>query len=164
MLVGISSPYRRTGLLHAKYKRYFGTDSDDTLVVQGASRVFNRTLNEAAIQAQREADPTAARSEWDADFRDDISGFLDEALIDRAIDRGRPLELPPKAGVFYRAYADPAGGAAGGDAYALAIAHKDGGRYVIDVVRGRRGPFDPSEVTKDICRLVQAISHPQRGR
>ena len=78
MLVGISSPYRRTGLLHAKYKRYFGTDSDDTLVVQGSSLTFNRTLNEAAIQAQREADPTAARSEWDADFRDDISGFLDE--------------------------------------------------------------------------------------
>ena len=155
MLVGISSPYRRTGLLHAKYKKYFGTDSDDTLVVQGASRVFNRTLDEAAIQAQREADPAAARSEWDADFRDDISGFLDEALIDRAIDRGRPLELPPKAGVFYRAYVDPSGGAAGGDAYALAIAHKDAGRYVIDVVCGRRGPFDPSEVTKtfaDLCK------------
>ena len=155
MLVGISSPYRRTGLLHAKYKRYFGTDSDDTLVVQGSSLTFNRTLNEAAIQAQREADPTAARSEWDAEFRDDISGFLDDALIERAIDRGRPLELPPKAGVYYRAFADPSGGAAGGDAYALAIAHKDGGRYVIDVVRGHRGPADPSEVTKEYADLCK---------
>ena len=55
MLVGISSPYRRTGLLHAKYKKYFGTDSDDTLVVQGASRSVQPN-------AQRSRDPSAARS------------------------------------------------------------------------------------------------------
>jgi Terminase large subunit, T4likevirus-type, N-terminal len=155
ILVGISSPYRRLGLLYTKHKRYFGTDSDDTLFVQGSSLQFNRTLDADAIQAQREADPTAARSEWDGEYRDEISGFLDDALIDRAIDRGRPLELPPKAGIHYRAYVDPSGGAAGGDAYALAIAHKDGGRYVIDVVRGRRGPADPSEITKEYAELCK---------
>jgi hypothetical protein len=155
MLVAISSPYRRTGLLYAKHKRYFGTDSDDTLVVQGSSLTFNKTLDEGAIQAQREADPTAAKSEWEAEFRDDIAGFLDDALIDRAVDHGRPLELPPKAGVHYRAFVDPSGGAAGGDAYALAIAHKEQGRYIIDVVRGRRGPFDPSEVTKEFAELCK---------
>jgi Terminase large subunit, T4likevirus-type, N-terminal len=96
MLVGISSPYRRTGLLHAKHKRYFGVDGDDTLVVQGSSKQFNGTLDDAAIAAQQEADPTAARSEWDAQFRDDIAGFLDDALIEQAVDRDRPLELPPR--------------------------------------------------------------------
>ena len=58
MLVGICSPYRRMGLLHAKHKRYFGVDSDDTLVVQGSTLTFNKTLDAAAIAAQQEADPT----------------------------------------------------------------------------------------------------------
>jgi hypothetical protein len=127
MLVGIGSPYRRAGLLHAKHKRYFGTDSDDTVVVQGPTLTFNRTLDDAAIAAQREADPTAAGSEWDAQFRDDLVGFLDDALIEQAVDRGRPLELPSRAGVFYKAYVDASGGAIGGDAYTIAVAHREDG-------------------------------------
>ena len=69
MLCGISSPYRKTGLIHSKHKAFFGTDSDDTLVVQGPTLLFNRTLDPAAIAAQAQADPTAARSEWEAEFR-----------------------------------------------------------------------------------------------
>jgi hypothetical protein len=155
MLVGISSPYRRTGLLHSKHKRYFGTNSNDTLVVQGSSKQFNQTLSDDAIAAQKDADPTAARSEWEAEFRSDISSFLDDALIESAVDHGRPLELPPRAGVYYRAFVDPSGGAAGGDAYTMAIAHKESDRFVIDVIRGRTGPFDPTELTKEYADLCK---------
>jgi hypothetical protein len=156
MLVGIGSPYRRMGLLHAKHKKHFGVDGDDVLVVQGSSKQFNGTLDDAAIAAQREADPAAAGSEWDAQFRDDIAGFLDDALIEQAVDRGRPLELPPRAGVYYRAYVDASGGAVGGDAYCIAIAHREAGsQYVIDVVRGRAGPFDPEELTREYAGLCK---------
>jgi hypothetical protein len=155
MLVSISSPYRRAGLLHTKHKRYFGTDSDDTLVVQGTSKQFNGTLNDAAIAAQQEADPTAARSEWDAQFRDDIAGFLDDALIERAIDHDRPIELPPRPDLFYRAYVDSSGGAVGGDAYTLAIAHKEADTFIIDAIRGRAGPFDPEELTQEYAALCK---------
>jgi hypothetical protein len=155
MLIGISSPYRRTGLLHTKHKRYFGIDSDDTLFVQGTSKQFNQTLDDAAIAAQMEADPTAARSEWEAEFRTDLSSFLDEALIEAAVDRGRPLELPPRAGAHYRAFVDPSGMASGGDAYTMAIAHKESDRFVIDVIRGRTGPFDPTELTKEYAALCK---------
>src|ERR1017187_6639173 len=79
-----------------------------------------------------------AASEWDGGFRDDIASFLDDALIDAAIMHDRPLELPPRSHpYFYRAFTDSAGGT-GRDAYTLAIAHKEGERYVIDVVRGTR--------------------------
>src|SRR5262249_9242664 len=45
MLVGISTPYRKLGLLHQKHRDHFGVDDDDgVLVVQGASRVFNPSL------------------------------------------------------------------------------------------------------------------------
>ena len=99
-------PTARVGLMHAKHKQYFATDSDDTLVVQGSTLTFNKTLDPEAIAAQQQADPTAARSEWDAEFRLDVSSFLDDELIDVAVDRDRPLELPPRAGVFYKAYCD----------------------------------------------------------
>jgi hypothetical protein len=155
MLVGISSPYRRVGLMHAKHKKFFGTNSDDTLVVQGSTLTFNQTLDEAAIAAQAEADPTAARSEWLAEFRADLIGFLDDELIETAIDRARPLELPPRPGVFYKAYVDASGGAVGGDSYCIGIAHREHGCYILDVVRGRAGPFDPEELTKEYAALCK---------
>jgi hypothetical protein len=153
MLVGISSPYRKTGLLHTKHRQYYGVDSDDTLVVQGSSQTFNPTLTEATIAAQRLADPAAAASEWDGDFRTDLVGFLDDAVIDRAIDRARPIELPYRRGQFYRAFTDAAGGAIGGDSYSIAIGHKEDNKFIIDVIRGRPGPFDPQEVTREYAAL-----------
>jgi hypothetical protein len=155
MLVGISSPYRRVGLMHSKHKRYFSTDSDDTLVVQGSTLTFNRTLDPEAIAAQAEADPTAARSEWDAEFRLDLIGFLDDELIGVAVDHDRPLELPPRPGVFYKAYVDSSGGAVGGDAYCIGIAHRENSCYILDVVRGRAGPFEPEELTREYAQLCK---------
>jgi hypothetical protein len=124
MLVGISTPYRKLGLLHQKHRDHFGVDGDGVLVVQGASKVFNPSLADAVLAAQRAADPTAAGAEWDAEFRSDIGAFLDDELIDAAINHGRPLELPPVEDVIYRAFVDAAGG--GPDAYTLAIGHKQG--------------------------------------
>src|SRR5262249_7600377 len=91
----------------------------------------------------------------------DLVGFLDDELIDAAVDRARPLELPPRLGVFYRAFVDASGGAVGGDAYAIAIAHREHGCYVLDGVRGRQGPFDPVELTKEyaaLCREYRVTS------
>ena len=45
MLVGISTGYRRTGLLYQKHRDFFGQDSDDTPVVQGSTQRFNGTLD-----------------------------------------------------------------------------------------------------------------------
>jgi Phage Terminase len=156
MLIGISSPYRKVGLLHAKYKQHFGVDGDDVLVVQGSSKTFNPSLTDEIIVDQRLADPTAAASEWDAEFRADLVGFLDEGTVERAIDHNRPLELPPRPHpVYYKAFVDPSGGAIGGDAYTIAIAHKERDRFIVDLVRGRFGPFDPREVTEEYARLCR---------
>ena len=155
MLIGISSSYRRVGLLHQKYRDYFGVDVPDILVVKGTTAQFNLAVDEAAIAVMRAADPTAHRSEWDSEFRDDLSGAFDEAAIDRAINRNRPLELPPLPGVTYYAYTDPSGGAESGDGYALCIAHKDGERCIIDLVKVRYGPFDPYKITRGYAALCQ---------
>ena len=53
MLIGISTPYRRMGLLHTKHRDHYGVSDDDVLVVQGSSKAFNPSLADAAIAAQR---------------------------------------------------------------------------------------------------------------
>jgi hypothetical protein len=160
MLIGISTPYRKVGLLHQKHKDHYGVEGDEVLVVQGSSRTFNPSLSEATIATQRAADPTAASSEWDAEFRGDISAFLDDQLIEAAIEHSRPLEIPYGGRqVFYKAFTDPAGGT-GADSYTLAIAHKengDGGRFIVDVVRGTKGggSYDPQQVTEEYSALLR---------
>jgi hypothetical protein len=154
MLVGISTPYRKIGLLYQKHRDHFGVDGDDVLVVQGPTNLFNSTLAPEVIAAHRAADPTAATAEWDAEFRDDLSSFLDDASIDAAVEHGRPAELPPRENVVYFAFVDMSGG--GHDASTLAIVHRDGeGRIVVDVVRGRRGPHDPAAVAAEYAALAK---------
>jgi hypothetical protein len=157
LLVGISTTYRRAGLLHAKFRDHYGQDSDDVLVVKGSTLQFNRTLDPAAVDAMKLADPAAAASEWMGEFRDDLSSFLDDQMIEDAIDRDRPLELPPKPGVIYRAFCDASGGAAGGDAYAVCVGHKEGDRFIVDVVRATRPGvgFNPRLVTEEYAQLLR---------
>ena len=156
MLVAISSAYRRAGLLYTKHRDHFGQDSDDVLIVKGATQTFNQTVNEAALAALRAADPVGASAEWDSAFRSDLEGFLDDAVVDRAINYARPLEWPPRASLIYKAFTDPSGGSTAGDAYSLCIMHQEGERYIADVVRGRTGPFDPTEVTREYADLCRA--------
>ena len=37
----------------------------------------------------------------------------------------------------------------------VCIAPREQGPYVVDLVRGRRGPFDPVEVTKEYAQLCK---------
>jgi hypothetical protein len=162
--VGISTPYRKVGLLAQRHKDFFGQNDPDVLVVKGTSQQFNPTLSDATIAAQRLADPTGAISEWDAEFRTDVSSFLDDDLIEASIDHGRPLELPPSASFRYKAFVDPSGGR--GDAYTLSIGHKENGRFIIDCVRGKHVPvdshsFDPMLATQDfaeVCKQHRIVS------
>jgi hypothetical protein len=153
MLVVLSSPYRRAGLLYTLHRDYFGKDSDDVLCVAGPSVAFNPTLDLGMIATAREADPQAALSEWDGEFRADLSAFLDDASIDAAVDHNRPLELPPREGVEHVAFTDASAGRH--DAFTVSVCHREGERIVADVVRGRRPPFDPASVAAEYAALAK---------
>ena len=150
--IGISTGYRKIGLLYQKWRDHFGHDGDDVLVVQGPSSLFNSSLDLRMIERATAADPEAAESEWGGGFRGDINAFLSDDVIERAIDHARPLELPPR-NLRYTAFADPSGGRH--DAFTLCIGHKEGESFVADVVRGTRAPFDPVEVTRSYATLLK---------
>ena len=154
MLVAISTPYRKVGLLHTKWRDHFAVDDDTVLVTQGASRVFNPTLSKRLIERHSKDDPEAALAEWESEFRNDLSSLFDDALIDMAIDYSRPPELPLVPGIRYRAFVDPSGGRH--DAACIAIAHKDqDGVVVVDVLRGVAAPHDPQIVAEDFAKLAR---------
>jgi hypothetical protein len=157
MLIGISSPYRKAGLLHAKFKDHYDVDDDDILVVRGGTAQFNPTIDQAVISKEYAADPESARSEWGAEFRSDISSLLDDQVIEDAVDHARPLELPPRGGRRYHAFVDASAGRH--DAFTLTIGHLEGkddaAGWVCDALRGRLAPFDPRSVAQEYATLAQ---------
>jgi hypothetical protein len=74
-LVAISTPYMRGGLLFDKHRKFFGTDDPAVLVVQAATPLFNPTIDQDAIAAALADDPESGRSEWNAEWRSDISAW-----------------------------------------------------------------------------------------
>lgn len=152
ILIGISSPYRRNGLLWRKYREHFGRDGD-VLVIQAPTRTLNPLIDPAIIEAALVDDPAAAACEWLAQFRDDIAGFLDEPSIDAAVDAGRPLELPPREGIAYQVFVDASAGRH--DAFCIGIAHREGETIIADVIRGRKPPFDPATVAGEFAALAR---------
>jgi len=86
-------------------------------------------------------------------FRNDVSGYLDDATIEASVDYARPLELPPQPRTFYRCFVDASGGRH--DHYCVSIAHKQNDRFVVDVCRGVAPPFDPQQATEQFAKLLK---------
>ena len=160
MLIGISSPYRHSGILHEKWKRHYGQAGDDVLVIRAPSRTMNPTLSQAAIDRALAEDRAAASAEYLAEWRSDIEGVFTQEALDAAVMPGR-LELPAREGVQYVAFCDPSGGAS--DAMTLGIAFNDNGIATLACLREVRPPFSPDEVcdqfVADLRRYGVTVVH-----
>lgn len=149
MVICISSPYSRKGLMFRKYQKHFGQNTS-TLVVQGGVYDFNPTIDPQIIADAIADDPESAASEWLGQWREGISDFIDRQLIE-SLCRPCDRDLPYNKANYYVAFVDPAGG--GKDHYTLAIAHKDqDGLVIIDVLRGELGT--PAEITQRFAQLI----------
>lgn len=151
-LIGASSPYRRSGVLWDAYDRSWGRDDDPVLIVHAPSRLMNPTLPQSVVHAAYRRDPVAAAAEFGAEFRSDISGFLDEAAIRAAVDEGCH-ERAPQTATAYAAFCDPSGGR--GDAFTLAVAHADDEIAVLDCLRRIPPPFDPAKVVVEMAGVLR---------
>ena len=158
MWIGVSTGYRKIGLLYQKWRDHFARDTDDVLFIEGASTQFNSTLDPVMIARARADDPEASEAEWLGGFRCDIGTFLDDEIIEKVIDYARPLEIPPRSGIQYVAGTDPSGGRH--DHFCLCIGHRegsgDGSYFVADVIRGVAPPFDPVNVVNEFAALLKS--------
>jgi hypothetical protein len=153
MLIGISSPYKRSGLLYDKWREAFGKNDDDVLVIRAPTLTMNPTLNPAIIDTDMARDPARARAEWFAEWRDDIASYLPRELIESAVDDG-VLVRPPVPGTKYVAFADPSGGVA--DSFTMAVAHAEkSGIVVLDNLVEIKPPFNVTVATRQVADVLK---------
>jgi hypothetical protein len=153
MMIGISSPYRRKGLLYSKFQKHFGTDDDDdVLVIRAPTTALNPTIDPAIIDKALRDDPEAARAEWLAEWRDDLADFVGiEAL--RACVKDGVHERRPERRHRYTAFVDPSGGAS--DSMTLAISHREADTVILDALREFRAPFNPEAAVAEFADLLK---------
>lgn len=152
LLIGISTPYARSGFLWEQHRANFGKPGGP-LIWKAPTRAMNPTIDSRLVENALRNDPSAARAEWEAEWRDDFEQLFTEELLLGVTVPGR-LENPKIRSVDYYAFIDPSGGRQ--DSFTLGIAHyeKDS-RIVLDVLRERRPPFSPKEVVAEFSNVLK---------
>jgi len=153
-LIVASSPYARKGVLWDAFRKHYGAKGDPRiLVARGTSRDLNPSLPQAAIAREFEKDPIRAAAEFGANFRDDISAFIDREMVMACVDAGIH-ERVPMPGVTYYGFVDPSGGVH--DAMTCSVSHvDDAGIVIVDAVREIAAPFDPDRATDEFAQLFK---------
>lgn len=153
LLIGISTPYSRSGVLYEQFKKHYGK-AGGPLIWKAPTTMMNPTIDKSIIKDALADDPSAASAEWLSEFRADIEAFMPPEFIEAVVIPGR-FELPKIEGVSYFGACDPSGGRQ--DSMTLAIAHKDkDGKVVLDVSRERCPPFQPKSVVKEFSETLRA--------
>jgi hypothetical protein len=153
-IISITTPFRRAGMVWNKFEKHFGSDIDpDIYVLQATSRTMNPTIPQEYIDKKLAQDYPKARTEYYAEFRDDVGGFIERPLLLAAVDSG-VLVRPPFAAHTYFGFADMSGGKS--DSATLAVAHvEDGGYAVLDAVIEAVPPFNHTTVVQQMAALLR---------
>lgn len=160
LVIGISSPYRKSGLLYQKYRDHYGKEGK-VLVIKAPTRLLNPLIDQSIIDEAMADDPAAASAEWLAEFRSDISAFVTREAIDACVSPD-VMERSRVQGVKYSAFVDPSGGSS--DSMTLAIGHsqlsddKKRSIAVLDAVREIRAPFSPEDAVAEFAALLKSYS------
>jgi hypothetical protein len=152
LLLGISSPYARRGVLWQAFSEHYGKAEAPALVWKSATRDMNPTVSNATIALAYARDAAAASAEYGAEFRTDVEGFLSLEVVEAAV-RER-TELRPIPSVNYRAFVDPSGGQS--DSFTLAIAHLEKETAVLDLLHEIQAPFSPEAAVAQFCAVLKS--------
>lgn len=152
MLIGLSSPYARRGVLWEQYEKHFGTESARVFIWQSDTLGMNPTADREEIANAYADDPVAAAAEYGGNFRDDVQAYVPREKVDAVVVKGRD-RLPADPTTTYTAFCDPSGGSQ--DSMTLAIAHWAHGKTVLDVLLEVRPPFKPSEVCAQFAAVLK---------
>ncbi len=165
MLIVISSPRQRRGILYDFYKKHYGPEGDpDILVARGETAKFNLTLDQADIDAAIAENPVENTSEYLAVFRSDLESYVTMEIMENCVVPGRyMLPFQQRYDGSYYAFVDPSAGKS--DEFALAIAHTvkrdendDQSDYtvVLDYLRATRNFDSPDALVKELCDTIKS--------
>lgn len=154
LLVGISTPYTKAGVLFEKFKTNFGKP-DGPLIWKAPTRTMNPTIPMETIGQAFAEDPESAAAEWGAEFRTDISTFVDPQTVEAAVIPGRVV-LPWIPERQYHAFIDASGGRS--DSFTMAISFFDADpkrkKVVLANVQEVRAPFNPANVVETFTTVL----------
>jgi hypothetical protein len=153
MLFKASSPYAKRGSLYADFQRYYAVEDAPVLVWKAPTWVMNPSVPQSFIDAEFARDGASASSELGADFRADVTGWLDLATITSAVDTD-VIVRPPIAASTYIGFCDPSGGVR--DSFTLAVSHAEGSVAVLDCLVEVKAPFVPSEAVAQIAAIAKS--------
>ena len=153
MLLCASSPYAMDGEMWRAYRRHYRKDDAPVMFWKAPTRVMNPGVPQRLLDEAYENDPDAAAAEYGADFRAGMSNFIARNIVDACVVEGRH-ELPYRPERPYLAFLDPNSG--GADSMTLSICHAEGDRFIEDVTRERKSPFNTDEVCKEFADLIKA--------
>lgn len=156
LIIGISTPFARQGLLFQKYRKHYGKDGK-VLIWQAPTWTMNPNLTERELR-EEELDALGVAefgSEYGAKFREDIEGYLPLQIIDRAIIKNQ-ISIPPQPRFFYHGFCDASEGLHhGGDSMTLAVVHNERKKVVHDVLMEFIPPFDPGVVIQEMAEVAR---------
>jgi hypothetical protein len=157
LLIGISSPYSRRGLLWKKFSDHWGKPGN-VLAARAPTWRMNPTIAKDGefLASQYAKDPTWAASEFGAEWRTDLEAFVSLEAIRDCITSGVRERLPDRKNA-YVAFVDPSGGS--NDSFTMAIAHSEGvgtnKTQILDALRERKPPFSPEGVVEEFAALLR---------
>lgn len=153
MIVGISTPYKQSGLLYKRWKKHYGKNgTDDILVIKASTTTFRPDYDQSIIDRAMEQDPQKARAEYLAEWRRDLADYVDREVVEAAVMNG-VKEIAPTHRTIYEAFCDPSGGQV--DSMTLAIGYREDERAVLVCLREARPPFRPKDVVAEWAPLLK---------
>lgn len=130
MLIGISTPHLRDGLLWDKFQASYGKDDQTTLVVKATSLQLNPLLSAEELEAEIAADPVRKRAEYLVEWRESASNLITGDMVDAVTMKGI-LVIAPENGHPYTGFVDVSGDAK--DSHCLGISYKDDKGITVNV-------------------------------
>jgi len=153
MQIAASSRYARKGVLWNAYRDFYGKP-EGPLVWSASTETMHPSVDREFLAQERERDPIAFEAEYGEEFRSDVAAFVPREVVEAAVTRGVG-ERPFRVGTTYQAFVDPSGGS-GTDSMTMAIAHLEGDRGVVDLIREVRPPFSPDSVTAEFAETLKS--------
>jgi hypothetical protein len=155
LILCASSIRARVGVSYDAFMQHHGNNNSNVMVWRSPTIAMNLSYRLETVQAAYDADHADAAAEYGSEWMDSVDGFLSEAVISAAFDRGRVSSVQSPNHV-YHAYVDVSGGIA--DAAVICVGHQEAGRIIIDRIEIAKAPHNPEVVAQQFADVLSTFS------